>query len=119
MKINYILLLVIVSVFLTGCLNQEKDKTENSKIIIADEKFCIAHTPSNISSDEAYQVAIKSDCAQAGIIKEDCNCDSSTYVCSFTLEVEKPGCNPVCRVNLKTQKAEIDWQCNNEVKADQ
>lgn len=113
MKIYHILSLIILSLLLSGCVIVDRGRSDN-KLIVADEKFCLAPTSSNISSDEAYEIAKKSECAKVGIIKEDCNCDSSTYDCSFTLETDKTDCNPVCLVNLKTQAVKIDWRCNNE-----
>lgn len=113
MKIYYVSSLIITSLFLSGCVGQTT-KTTNNNLIIADEKFCIAQTESNISSEEAFKIAQESECAQVGAVKEDCSCDSNTYNCSFSIEADKPDCQPVCIVNLKTQAVKIDWQCTND-----
>lgn len=101
----------MLSVFLSGCVGQ-KTTEPDIKLIIADEKFCIAESESNASSDEAYEIALNSECANIGIIKEDCDCDSSTYICSFTIETDNSDCNPTCLVDLKTKEVEIDESCN-------
>ncbi|MDO8669193.1 MAG: hypothetical protein Q7K65_02780 [Candidatus Buchananbacteria bacterium] len=116
MKINCVLFLIISLLVLGGCVKQNTNQASDNTII-ADEKFCIAKTQSNISSDEAYEIAKQSACAQAGIVTEDCNCDNNTYTCSFTIETDKTDCHPVCVVDLKTQKTEIDWNCNDGSKA--
>ncbi len=116
MKIHHILFLVILSVLVSGCITQNEVKPE-SQIIIADEKFCIAETDSNVSSEKAYEIAKNSECAKIGKVAEDCNCDSSTFTCVFALEVDKPGCSPICLVDLKAATAQIDWQCTPETPA--
>ncbi|OGY44283.1 MAG: hypothetical protein A3B89_00045 [Candidatus Buchananbacteria bacterium RIFCSPHIGHO2_02_FULL_40_13] len=113
-----ILILVILSLALIGYLSITSNKNKatsqnNSNSIFTAEKFCIAKGENNISSAEAYELALKSDCAQAGIVKEDCDCDSKSFICSFTVKAEKSGCNPICLVDLKTQKAQMDWRCVN------
>ncbi|MEK7072175.1 MAG: hypothetical protein AAB969_01240 [Patescibacteria group bacterium] len=108
--------LIITSLFLSGCIKQTTETTNNN-LIIADEKFCITHTESNISSEEAFKIASQSECAQAGVVKEDCSCDSNTYNCSFSIAADKPDCDPVCIVNLKTQAVKLDLQCTNDSSA--
>lgn len=119
MKIKQILFLLILSFLVSGCslpATPVETKPE-SKLIIADEKFCIAKTESNIGSEEAYEIAKNSECATISQIKEDCNCDSATFTCEFILETDKSNCSPVCVVDLKTATAKIDWHCTPETPA--
>jgi len=116
MKIYYLLVLVALSVFLSGCLKSNQAKPE-SNLIIADEKFCITKTTSNASSDEAYELAMASECAKIGTIKEDCDCDSSTYICTFTIETDNVNCNQTCLVDLKTKAVTIDESCKIDAPA--
>lgn len=119
MKINQILLLLILSFLVSGCSLRSApvEPKPESKLIIADEKFCIAETESNVSSEQAYEIAKNSECATISQIKEDCNCDSATFTCEFILETDKADCNPICVVDLKTATAKIDWHCTTDTPA--
>lgn len=117
MLISRFLLLLLAPLTLTGCLNQPASWSlgqSDGKLIIAEEKFCLAPTSENISSAEAYQVAQASICAQIGTIKEDCDCDNITHICSFAIEADKPSCQPVCLVNLQTKQAQLDLRCQED-----
>lgn len=113
MKIYYIFFIAIIAVVVSGCTNQNKINPDNN-LVIVDEGFCIAHTESNISSDEAYGLAKDSECATAGNLQEDCSCDPETYICTFEIKTDQPDCSPVCLVNLKTSESKIDWRCNTD-----
>ncbi|NCN07282.1 hypothetical protein GW933_01170 [Candidatus Falkowbacteria bacterium] len=112
MKFYYIIAVLGIPFILGGCSSQTQVVNTDNNLIIADEEFCIAHTESNISSDEAYGVAKNSECAMVGTFKEDCSCDPETYICTFEIETDKPDCSPVCLVDLKTSEARVDWRCN-------
>lgn len=119
MPISRFLFLWLAPLLLAGCLNQPAAlplKQSDNKLIIAAEKFCLAPTAENISSEEAYQIAQKSVCAEAGIIQIDCDCDNATRICSFIIKADQPGCQPVCLVDLKTKQAQLDLRCQSDVK---
>ena len=65
----------------------------------------------SLSYEDAVDTAERSACTQEGELKEAHFCNENTGTWWIDLEVEKPGCNPACVVDLNTKTAEINWRC--------
>lgn len=65
----------------------------------------------SLSYEDAVAIAEDSACTQEGELKENHFCNENTGTWWIDLEVEKPGCNPACVVDLNTKTAEINWRC--------
>ena len=59
----------------------------------------------------AVRIAQASECVDQGKIKGSHFCNETTGTWWLDLEVDKPGCNPACVVNIETREAEINWRC--------
>lgn len=63
----------------------------------------------SLSLDEAKEIADASECGSNFGENFVCNENTGTYW--LDLNLEKPGCNPACVVNIETGEAEINWRC--------
>lgn len=68
-------------------------------------------TEVGMSLDEAVRLAESSECVSEGALKETYFCNDSTGTWWIDLEIDKPGCNPVCVVNVLDKTAKINWRC--------
>ncbi|MBU4142987.1 hypothetical protein KJ590_03235 [Patescibacteria group bacterium] len=63
-----------------------------------------------LSVSEALAIAKNSDCAKSGTVQEESFYNSNSKTWWFTLQADKPGCNPACVV-AEDKTAEINWRC--------
>jgi len=67
--------------------------------------------PARMGLAEAREIAAKSECAQAGPLKEGGTYDESTGTWKIELEAEEEGRCAACIVHAPTGKVEVNWQC--------
>jgi hypothetical protein len=76
------------------------------------EEICIAPGGSQMTFDEAKQIALASDCANVGVLKGDYFCNNNTGTWWINIDVANhPGCAPACVIDVTAKKAEINWRC--------
>ncbi len=92
------ILLLISVIFVSGCVSQEEYCTK-------------ADSGESMSLTEAKQIALASECAEQGALKDTYMCNDDTGTWWIDLDIEKEGCNPACVVNVATKQAEINWRC--------
>ena len=68
-------------------------------------------TGDTMTLEEARQIALASECVVNGTLEETSFCNAETGTFWIDLDIEKPGCNPACVVNIVTREAEINWRC--------
>lgn len=80
--------------------------------------LCIdAQTGAEMSYADAVSVAQQSECVQEGTLTESRVCNETTGTWWIDLNIEKPGCNPACVVDIGARSAEINWRCTGLVTA--
>jgi len=87
---------------------------EKQKCLRVWEEDCISVPEScaGMSYSEAKSIALSSDCMDEGNITGDnAWCNEGTKTFWFDMDIERPGCNPACVVNVENQTAEINWMC--------
>ena len=82
---------------------------------------CVANSGESMICDSVQEVIYASECGQIGQMKDienlqpacikGCNAETATWWFDLIPNEPKPGCNPACVVNLKTQTAEVNWRC--------
>lgn len=78
----------------------------------AEAEFCVKEdTGEKLSLDEAKQIALNSDCANEGTLKDTYMCNDITGTWWLDLNADKQGCAPACIVNVATKEAKINWRC--------
>ncbi|MFH1787752.1 MAG: BPTI/Kunitz domain-containing protein, partial [Candidatus Altiarchaeota archaeon] len=78
--------------------------------------YCVLN-PQQMPMDVARALAIasKSECTKEGKLTKDITYNEYTKTWWIDLDLEKPGCNPACVVDEKTQTAEINWRCTGVI----
>jgi hypothetical protein len=75
-------------------------------------EYCLdRETDSRLSYQEAVEIAQDSECLEQGHLKETRFCNPDTGTWWIDLDIDKPGCNPACVVNVSDRTAEINWRC--------
>ena len=69
----------------------------------------VEHT--EMSLDEAVQIAQNSECTEEGILTDKSMYNESTKTWWIDMEIDKPGCAPACVVKEADKTAEINWRC--------
>jgi len=60
---------------------------------------------------EAVEIAQNSECLEQGQLEETRSCNEFTGTWWIDLDIDKPGCNPACVINVPDKTAEINWRC--------
>jgi hypothetical protein len=68
---------------------------------------------------KAREIAKASECAQAGALKEHAIYNDWTATWWIDLDADKEGCSPACVVDVRTQKAEVNWRCTGALPPEQ
>jgi hypothetical protein len=68
-------------------------------------------TGAEMSYTEAVAVAEQSVCAQEGALAATHACNAGTGTWWIDMDIEQPGCEPACVVDINTRTAEINWRC--------
>jgi len=76
-----------------------------------EEEFCTAKTGERLSLTKAKEIASASSECGRYKLAESHVCNSYTGTWWLDLDIEKPGCNPACVVNVITKEAKINWRC--------
>jgi len=62
-----------------------------------------------LTISDAKSIAINSECGNR--LKETYMCNNYTGTYWIDLDIDEPGCNPACVIDLETRQAEINWRC--------
>ena len=133
MKKIVIVLIIFSIAFLFGCEQKPVACTEDARVCpdgssvgrvapdcefepcpgeSAEAEFCVKEdTNEKLSLAEAKQIALNSDCADEGTLKDTYMCNDITGTWWLDLDVEKQGCMPSCVINVATKEAKINWRC--------
>jgi hypothetical protein len=68
-------------------------------------------TGAKLSYREAVEIAQNSECLEEGQLEGTRFCNQDTGTWWIDLDVDSPGCNPACVVNVADKTAEINWRC--------
>jgi hypothetical protein len=77
----------------------------------AGKEMCTSTTDASMSYSDAVAIAMASDCAAEGGLKDTSVCNSVTGTWWLDMDVQREGCNPACVVDVNTGAAEINWRC--------
>ena len=78
----------------------------------AEGEYCIdKSTGARLSYTEAVTIAEGSECGQQGQLKQTRICNQDTGTWWIDLDMDMPGCNPACVVDLNSGTAEINGRC--------
>lgn len=80
----------------------------NDDVSTESKSNCAIKKGASMTYEEAKAIAEK-ECGYP--IKEQHTCNSYTGTWWLDLDINKPGCNPACVVNLTNKSAEINWRC--------
>lgn len=64
-----------------------------------------------MTEEESREIAVDSECGQAGPLKENARYNDWSGTWWIDLDAQKDGCNPVCVVWVADKRAEINWRC--------
>ena len=134
MKLKYIVLVLFLAstVFTLGCINQKESEINSFEecakhypIMESYPPQCMVPGGPTFTEDScqykkeenifiltisnAKSIAINSECGNR--LKETYMCNNYTGTYWIDLDIDKPGCNPACVVNIETRQAEINWRC--------
>ena len=97
---------ILSAVILSGCGSSETTSTQ------VEGEYCVdSDTGTKLSYQEAVEIAQDSDCLEQGQLKETHFCNENSGTWWIDLDIDKPGCNPACVVNVSDRTAEINWRC--------
>lgn len=103
-------MLLLASGIIVGIMAcDEDDKTTEQETCIDTENGA------QMTIEEALQIAEDSECGQEGSIKDTYMCNPDTGTWWIDLDIEKPGCNPACVVDINDKTAEINWRCTGAI----
>lgn len=103
--------LVLIIFLISGCT--QKDTGPDLSVSIPEE-YCIKNgTNVELSLSEAYEIAMNSECAEEGELKDTYMCNEYTGTWWIDLDpyTERKGCNPACVIDVETKEVEINWRC--------
>lgn len=92
---------------------EENTITEPETTVCQDET-----TGAELSLDEAVEIAENSECTAEGELKETRFCNQNTGTWWIDLEIDKPGCNPACVIDVNEKTTEINWRCTGLIPED-
>ncbi|MFC1935613.1 hypothetical protein ACFLX9_02480 [Chloroflexota bacterium] len=67
--------------------------------------------------EDALAIAEGSACVLDGTLSGEGLYNENTVTWWLDLDLDKPGCNPACVVNVETEEAEINWRCTGAIPA--
>lgn len=122
-KIFFLAILVLPIALVSGCIDNINnfDDCANAGYPVMDsyprqcstpegrvftEEYC-SDGKNVLTLENARNIAI----AECGSIKDNYVCNENTGTYWIELDMQKPGCNPACVINLETREAEINWRC--------
>jgi hypothetical protein len=76
-------------------------------------------TGAEMSYIEAVRLAQQSTCAQEGGLTEARACNPGTGTWWIDMDIERPGCEPACVIDVNTRTAEVNWRCTGLVTPDE
>jgi hypothetical protein len=106
------------SVVVTGELKADSTFWASSIVrqSAAEPEYCRdSETAAKLSYQDAVEIAQDSECVEQGDLKETYICNESTGTWWIDLDIDKPGCNPACVVDVSDKTAEINWRCTGLV----
>lgn len=111
-SITLVVLMVLCTLLIPACTVKEPEKPAPT------EEYCIKKdTNERMSLIEAKSIAQKV-CGEGSGLKDTYVCNKYTGTWWIDIEIEKPGCNPACVVNVATKEAEINWRCTGALPED-
>lgn len=82
----------------------------------AGDEYCLdSDTDAKLSYQEAVRIAQGSECLDQGQLKKTRVCNENTGTWWIDLDIDKPGCNPACVVDVSRRTAEVNWRCTGLV----
>ena len=85
------------------------------KSIPASTQCTHSATGISMSWTTAMGMAQTSECLAEGSFEGAPVCNEDTGTWWIDLDIEKPGCNPACVIDVRTGEAEINWRCTGLV----
>jgi hypothetical protein len=92
----------------TGAQPNDSEREQGEDCLDAD-------TGAKLSYREAVDIAQDSECLEQGDLKETRFCNENTGTWWIELDIDKPGCNPACVIDVSDRTAEINWRCTGLV----
>ena len=90
---------------------KEKDAADKNLAPSPDGTDGQADTCALMSYEDAKTIALAGECGQTGGLRETHFCNEGTKTWWIDMDIQKPGCNPACVVNVETKTSEINWRC--------
>lgn len=120
---KHIMLFLVILLLIGGCakINSFEDCVNaGNPVMLSYPGQCMAEGKTFVEENcqsginiltlaDAKKIAIASECGDR--LKETYFCNENTGTYWIDLDIEKPGCNPACVVNIETREAEINWRC--------
>jgi hypothetical protein len=89
-----------------------KVNEQYAPLVDAEGEYCVdTSTGARLSYAEAAAIAEGSECGQQGQLEATRICNQDTGTWWIDLDMDMPGCNPACVVDLNTATAEINGRC--------
>jgi hypothetical protein len=105
--------LILSAVIFSGCASTEAQPSNSDEV---QGEYCSAgDTGAKLSHQEAMEIAQDSECLEQGQLEETRFCNEDTGTWWIDLDIEKPGCNPACVVDVSDGTAEINWRCTGVI----
>ncbi len=94
----------------SGQDTSRQDNSEPDTISCRDETSGVS-----LTYDDALAIVQSGPCFEEGGLKDNQFCNHNTGTWWFDLDIDQPGCNPACVVDLNKRTAEINWRCSGAV----
>ena len=102
------LVLILSALIFSGCAPPTARPSE--------VEYCLdKDAGTRLSYHEATEIAQDSECLEHGQLKETRFCNEDTGTWWIDLDVDNPGCNPACVVDVSDETAEINWRCTGAI----
>jgi putative hemolysin len=105
-----VVLIALIALAVSACTKTEAQpvQTETGNT----SEYCVdASSGAQMSYEQAAGIAESSTCGEQGRLEETHFCNTETGTWWIDLNIDKPGCNPACVVNVNDGSAEINWRC--------
>jgi len=86
----------------------------NDDLAYIEIQTCEAAGGEKMNFFEAQKAFDASPCGLEGSAKDNFQCDSKTGSWIIGIQTYRKDCDPVCRIDVKTGKGQVDWQCKNK-----
>ena len=90
-----------------------QQETTEEQVIGEYEVTCTTKSGKIMTMDKAKEIALASDCGDR--ITDGIFCNSDTGIWLIDMNVQRPGCDPSCIVDIETEQATVDWKCTGIV----